>query len=32
MRLQNFFDFVTMAFIALLGAFYIWMSARLMYN
>jgi len=28
MKFQNFFDFVTMAFIALLGAFYIWMSAE----
>ena len=32
MRLQNFFDFITMAFVALLGAFYIWMSARLIDN
>ena len=29
MRLQNFFDFITMAFVALLGAFYIWMSAAI---
>lgn len=29
MRLQHFFDFVTMAFVALLGAFYIWISAKI---
>ena len=27
MRFQNFFDFITMAFVALLGAFYIWITA-----
>ena len=29
MRLQNFFDFITLAFVALLGAFYIWISAKI---
>ena len=29
MRIQHFFDFVTMAFVALLGAFYIWISAKI---
>jgi len=27
MKFQNFFDFVTMVFVALLGAFYIWITA-----
>ena len=29
MRIQHFFDFVTLAFVALLGAFYIWISAKI---
>ena len=29
MRIQHFFDFITMAFVALLGAFYIWISAKI---
>ena len=28
MRFQHFFDFITMAFVALLGAFYIWITAQ----
>ena len=27
MRFQHFFDFITMAFVALQGAFYIWITA-----
>ena len=27
MRIQNFIDFIMTVFIALLGAFYIWISA-----
>lgn len=27
MKFQNFIDFITMVFVALLGAFYIWISA-----